>query len=327
MKSQHSLFSLVVPVFNEGTGLENFHTSLTNVMEKTAHGYYELIYCDDGSLDDTVQQVNKLHIANQHVKLIRLSRNFGKESALLAGITIAKGNAIIMLDGDGQHPVELIPQFIEAWKNGAQVVVGVRKSNDKEGWLKRWGSRFFYNLFNKMTNEKLIPGSSDFRLIDREVQEAFLMLRESDRITRGLIDWLGFQREYINFTAKPRENGLPGYGPRKLVKLAIHSFVSLTSLPLYLFGYLGFLITVTALLLGVSIFIEQLLLNDPWRWNFTGTAMLSILLMFLIGIVLLSQGILALYVASIQSQSKHRPLFVVDYQNSIGLDRNTDAKQ
>ncbi len=318
MKSPNLQLSVVVPLFNEAAGLANFHASLTQASRGITDNY-EIIYCDDGSDDNTSVLVRKWHQDNPAVKLIRLSRNFGKENALAAGIAAACGKAIIMIDGDGQHPPELIPRFVEAWEQGAKVVIGVRTSNNDEGWFKRLGSSLFYKFFNKLTDQKLIPGSTDYRLIDRVVQQEFLKLNETDRITRGLIDWLGFRRHYIDFTASARVHGDAGYSSRKLISLAANSFVSLTSVPLFLFGYLGLFITTAALALGVTVFVEQLLLGDPLGWDFTGTAMLSIMLVLLVGIVLLSQGVLALYIAHIHNQSKQRPLYVIDYLESAGI--------
>lgn len=323
MKTSNLQLSVVVPLFNEAAGLVAFHASLTEVVQSITHAY-EIIYCDDGSEDNTVELVQKLHHDNPNVRLVKLSRNFGKENALAAGIAVAQGQAIIMLDGDGQHPPELIPLFIKAWKEGAKVVIGVRTDNNEEGWFKRLGSKYFYKLFNKLTDQKLIPGSTDFRLIDRTVQEVFLKLNETDRITRGLIDWLGFKRHYISFMAGARTQGQAGYNRRKLVVLAANSFVSLTSVPLFVFGYLGLFITSASFILGSVVIIEQLLLGDPLGWNFTGTAMLSIMLVFLVGVVLLSQGVLALYISYIHKQSKQRPLYVVDYADCIGIEKARD---
>ena len=235
--------SVVVPVYNEGTGLTRFHSSLTETLERLASGAYEIIYCDDGSSDDTADIIRAFCAANKHVRLIKFSRNFGKESALTAGIAEASGKAIITLDGDSQHPVELLPKFMAAWEAGAQVVIGVRTDNVGEGWIKRHGSRWFYRLLNKITGQKTIPGSSDFRLIDQTVREAFLSLKETDRMTRALIDWLGFRREYVYFKANAREVGSAGYTFGKLTKLAANSFVSLSPQPLYISGYLGIFIT------------------------------------------------------------------------------------
>ena len=313
------LYSFVVPIYNEEDGLSRFHNALSEVLKNDLKDDYEVIYCDDGSTDKSTSLVAEFCADNHKVKLLSLSRNFGKESALAAGIAAARGDAVIMLDGDGQHPVELIPKFISAWLKGSEVVIGVRVGNYNQGYIKKSGSRWFYRLFNKLTNQKLIPGSTDFRLIDKAVKNEFLKLEENDRITRGLIDWLGFKREYISFEAGSRSSGAPGYSYKKLATLAANSFVSLTLTPLYIFGYLGVFITSSSFLLGLAVLVEQLLLNDPLNWHFTGTAMLGILTLFLVGIILLSQGILSLYISHIHTQSKRRPLYIIDHKKSVGI--------
>lgn len=318
--SKNSLISIVVPIYNEHQGLLEFNESLVAAAQAVMDDRYELIYCDDGSSDNSADIIASLSRDNHNIKLIKLSRNFGKESALAAGIAAARGDAIIMLDGDGQHPVDLISEFINAWNQGYKVVVGVRSDQRHTGYLKKSGSKLFYSIFNKLTHHKLVPGSTDFRLVDKAVYKAFLDLKESDRITRGLIDWLGFSRKYIYFKANPRANGRPGYSTRKLFQLAANSFISLTLTPLFIFGYLGVFITVSSFLTGLAILIEQIIMSDPYHWHFTGTAMLGILTLFLVGTVLMSQGILSLYISHIHTQSKQRPLYVIDYENSVGID-------
>ncbi|HSX23951.1 MAG TPA: glycosyltransferase family 2 protein [Candidatus Saccharimonadales bacterium] len=317
--SEDRLLSVVVPIYNERVGLPDFHAALWRSLHDDVGEPFEIIYVDDGSTDDTAELVRKWHAEDTNVRLLSLSRNFGKENALSAGIAAARGKAIISLDGDGQHPPELIPKFVEAWRNGAQVVIGVRSGKSAANLSKRVGSSLFYKLFNKMTGQKLLPGSTDYRLLDQAVRRPFLELTETDRITRGLIDWLGFKRQYINFNPHDRQQGTPGYGYRKLLGLATNSFVSLTLAPLYVFGYLGVIITFLAFLLGSAVLIEQILLDDPWHWKFTGTAMLGILIIFLVGIVLMSQGILSLYISHLHNQSKRRPLYVIDYHASAGI--------
>jgi polyisoprenyl-phosphate glycosyltransferase len=311
--------SVVIPVYNESDGLTSFHRDLVGVAKGCVEDNYEIIYCDDGSTDNTSDVIGPLCRDDPRVVLLRLSRNFGKESALSAGIGAASGDVVVMLDGDGQHPVKLIPQFVDAWRKGAQVVVGVRQPATDEGWLKRLSSRAFYIIFNQVANPKIVPRSTDFRLIDKQVQQAFLSLHENDRITRGLIDWLGFERHYISFQPLPRSHGKARYSYGKLIRLATNSFVSLTFRPLYVFGCLGGVITMFALSLGLAVGIEQIMLGDPLGWKFTGTALLAIVILFLVGIVLLSQGVLSLYVAYILSQSKGRPLYIIDRKRSIGL--------
>ena len=318
-ESRKTELSIVVPLYNEGAGLASFHTSLWAGIEAADVVEYEVLYVDDGSTDNTAEVVRDLHAHDAKVHLVSLSRNFGKENALSAGLSQARGDAIVTIDGDGQHPPELIAEFVKAWRDGAQVVIGVRSGKSHESAWKRLQSRLFYKVFNRLSEQKLLPGSTDFRLIDKAVQQAFLQLKESDRITRGLIDWLGFRRHLITFTPHQRQHGTANYSQRKLMVLAINSFVSLSRTPLYLFGYLGVVITGVSFVLGMAIFIEQLLLDDPLNWNFTGTAMLGVLIIFLVGIVLMSQGILALYISLLHNQSKHRPLFIIDYQASTGI--------
>lgn len=319
MPSSERLLSVVVPVYNEARGITSFHHALSTVLSKLNLNY-ELIYCDDGSIDETTQKIAKLCASNSKVKLVVLSRNFGKEAALAAGIAQARGQAVLTLDGDGQHPAELIPEFVEKWQSGADVVIGVRTKSSGESFYARLASKFFYKLFNALGKQKLVPNSTDFRLIDQRVAKAFLDLHESNRITRGLIDWLGFKRTYVEFSARQREHGTATYSHKQLMSLATNSLVSMSPMPLYLFGYLGLLITVGAFLLGTTVIIEQLILSDPWHWRFTGTAMLAILILFLVGILLIAQGIVSLYIVHIHNQVKRRPLYVVDDKASKGLD-------
>lgn len=312
--------SIVVPVYNEAAGISSFYTSIKDVLAGASITHYQLIFCDDGSTDNTPDIIRELASSDKHLRLICFSRNFGKEAALAAGIAQADGDAILTIDGDGQHPVELIPEFIEKWRAGTQVVIGVRKTSASDRAVKRWGSRLFYSIFNALGTQQLIPGSTDYRLIDKAVQKAFLKLGETERITRGLIDWLGFRREFVYFSAKERVTGKASYGTSKLFKLASDSIVSLSPVPLYISGGLGLLITPLAFLLGIIVLFEQVLLDDPLNWNFTGTAMLGILIVFLVGIVLVSQGILSLYISHIHTQSKQRPLYIIDEDSSTGLD-------
>jgi polyisoprenyl-phosphate glycosyltransferase len=319
MATSELLISVVVPVYNEAAGLEAFHRSLLESLDGINNCQFEIIYSDDGSSDKTAEIVRQLCATDGRVKLISLSRNFGKESALAAGIAEAGGEATILIDGDGQHPVDRIPDFIMAWRNGAQVVVGVYRRRQHESWMKKLASRIFSTIMNHLTDQKNVPGSTDFRLIDRRVQQAFLQLHETDRMTRGLIDWLGFRRDYVPIRLKVRSQGEATQSYRKLWQLATNSIVSMTTGPLYFFGCLGILITSASFVLGMAVIIEQLILGDPLRWKFTGTAMLSILVLFLVGIVLLSQGMLSLYVLHIHNQSKQRPLYIVDEAASAGL--------
>lgn len=307
--------TIVIPAFNEADNVESFYRELAEILP--ARYQYELLFVDDGSEDETAQKIEKLHQVDDRVKLLRFSRNFGKELATTAGLHHASGDAILTMDADGQHPVGLVPRFLELWEEGKQVVVGVRQSNEKEGFVKRYGSRLFHWLFNRIADVDLAPGSTDFRLVDRSVQEAFVELPEANRITRGLIDWLGFERAYIDFHANPRTHGVAAYDTRKLLNLAMNTFVSLTFAPLYIFGYVGIIITILSLLVGSFVLVEQFLLGDPLGLNVTGSASLGILILFLVGIILISQWITSLYISRMYAETKRRPLYIVDRSRSI----------
>jgi dolichol-phosphate mannosyltransferase len=279
---------------------------------------YEIIYCNDGSSDDTIEKLMTAAHGHNNIRIISLSRNFGKELATTAGIHKARGDAILTLDADGQHPVELIPEFVSRWKAGSKVVIGIRTANQKEGIIKRYGSKLFYGLFNRMTGMKLIAGLSDFRIIDHSVQQEFIRMTERNRITRGLIEWLGYSREYIKFKANPRLAGDANYSFRKLSKLAIDSAVSLSISPLYITAYIGAIVLPTSVLLGLGMVLEMVI-GDPLHLQITGSAFVVVLLLFLIGILLISQGIIGLYLSHIHTETQNRPLYIIDKDTSVDV--------
>lgn len=308
------LISIVVPAHNEQAGIIHFYDHLVKSLPKMYQ--YEIIFVNDGSTDRTLSELLSLSQKGAGVRILSFSRNFGKEAATTAGILNSKGEAVILIDADGQHPVELIETFLKKWEDGAQVVIGIRDANQKEGFIKHYGSKLFYRLFNLITNEKIIPGSTDFRLIDNEVRREFSRLDERGRITRALIDWLGFRREYVSFVANAREFGEATYGTRKLIKLAMNSFVSLTTFPLYASGYLGLIIMPLSLIVGLSIIIEQYIMGDPLSLKITGSAALGILIVFLVGVILACQGLIAMYISRIYEETKGRPLYVINDSES-----------
>lgn len=314
MPKSKPLVSVVVPAYNESKAVSPFFRELCKSLPERFE--YEVIFVNDGSSDDTLERLTSLRAQDTRVRIISFSRNFGKEAATTAGINLSRGKAVIILDSDGQHPVELIDDFLKKWEEGAQMVVGIRDSNKGEGVIKRYGSLAFYRIFNSLTHQKLIPGSTDFRLVNSEVREAFRKLSEKNRITRALLDWVGFRREYIHFNAKERAHGEASYSTKKLIGLALNSFISLSLIPLYISVYLGAFITPSAFLLGVFVLFEQYIFNDPLGLNFTGTASLGILTVFLVGVILLSQGMSALYISRVYEEAKGRPLFVIDESNS-----------
>lgn len=310
MEKSKNLISLIVPVHNEQGNLEWFHDQLTNAINVLDHDF-EIIYVNDGSRDDSLRLIKSIADQYKNVHYISFSRNFGKEAATSAGLRRAEGQAAIMIDADGQHPPELIHSFIQQWQEGSQVVIGVRSSNTREGLVKRYGSKVFYRLLNAISDGETIPRSTDFRLIDRRVIDEFNSLTEHNRITRGLIDWLGFNRSTVEFKAAARHHGPATYGFRKLVRLALHAFVSQTTKPLQFTGFLGGIVVILSALVGVFLIIEKYALGDPLGLAVTGTALLALFVSFLVGLVLISNWLLALYVESIHSETQNRPLFVV----------------
>ncbi|MET0779330.1 MAG: glycosyltransferase [Candidatus Saccharimonadales bacterium] len=314
------LLSVVVPLYNESAGFEPFHDSLVAILQQ-AGMQYEIVYVNDGSTDGTLKKINAVAADDSAIRVLSLTRNFGKEVATTAGIHMARGNAIVTLDADGQHPVELIPEFIARWQAGAKVVIGIRTANQKEGLVKRYGSKFFYGLFSRLMGFKLQPGLSDFRIIDRTVQQDFVRMTERNRITRGLIDWLGYAPEYIRFKAKRRIAGDAGYSFAKLFKLAIDSVISLSISPLYIAAYIGGVILPLSVLIGLAMLLN-FVIGDPFGLDATAGAYVLVLILFLIGVLLVSQGIIGLYLSHIHTETQNRPLYVVDTARSLRLDED-----
>lgn len=321
-----AVLSVVVPAYNESEGIRAFHETLLmpalgNLREELAapgHIPFEVIYVNDGSNDETLSELHRLSEECHSVRVVNLSRNFGKEIATTAGIEAATGQAVVIMDADGQHPPAYLPEFVKHWREGAQVVIGVR-SNDAGGFLKTQGSKFFYRILNSISESQTVPRSTDFRLLDRVVVDEFLRFGERKRITRGLIDWLGFSRQYIEFEAPNRLAGEATYDMRKLIGLALNSFTTMSIKPLFTFGYLGLFITLLAFIAGASIIVQQFMMGDPLGWNITGSAMVGILVAFLVGVLLIAQGILAVYMSHIYVQAQGRPLYVIDRSSSRNL--------
>lgn len=320
MTHKKPMVTIVIPTYNESAGIAVFHNKVKEAFSSIQSVTMRILYCDDGSSDSTVDQLRDIAEKDEAVSVVALSRNFGKEAALSAGIEIAVDNGsagIMMCDADGQHPIEMAYKFIQEWQAGAKVVVGVRRESRSDSFVKRFGSSVFYRAMSHVSQQKLVPGSTDYRLIDAVVAREFIKLKEQGRMTRGLIDWLGFERKYIYFDAHERLAGEASYSTGKLVNLAIQAAVSMSFGPLYFFGYVGMAIVIGSGLLGVTVFIEQIIMRDPLGWNFTGTAGLAILIVFLVGLLMVSQGIVSLYLASIHRESRRRPVYIVDSSRSI----------
>ena len=318
--------SIIVPVYNEKESIENFYYDLLLPVIKRLPYKFSVIFINDGSSDGTLHILKDICRKNKNVGLISFSRNFGKENALAAGINeIQKTDAFILLDADGQHPPKYIKDFIRSWEAGNEVIVAVRSDYKKQGLLKRLGSSLFYKIMGSLGESNITPGAMDFCLLDHSVAEELSKLPEHNRINRGLLSWVGFKRDFVKVTINKRLAGKPSYNFKKLLKLALDSFASMSITPLALFGYIGFGITFFSGILGLFVIVEQFIMKDPMSINFTGTACLSIFITFLVGLVLISQSITSLYVSHIHKESQGRPLYIIDKNNSISI-QNENSK-
>ncbi len=304
-----ALISVIIPMYNEAANVVPIYDALQSVFNKLPAYKFELLYVDDGSHDKSVSAVQSLAKRDKQVKLIQLVRNFGKEVATSAGLHNAKGEAAIMIDADLQHPPELIPAFLERWQAGDDLVIGRQNADASSVSLtKRITAHGFYAVMNKISSVAITPHATDFRLLDRVVIDEFNRFTEHNRMTRGLIDWLGFSHSYIDFTPAKRLHGDRSYSYRALTKLAANSIVSLSFFPLKIAGYLGAIIVLISLPLISFIMFNRLFMHNSM--DFTGSATLAAMLLFLIGIVLICLGLMALYIANIYNEVQNRPLYI-----------------
>ena len=302
--------SIIVPVFNEEKNIPLINEEILKVFSSLPYEY-EIIFVNDGSKDFSQLAIEILTKSDKRIKSIEFSRNFGKEVATSAGLQYSTGDAAIMVDADLQHPVSLIPQFIQRWEKGADVVIGLRTKNNGQSLVKSFCSFLYYKIINAISDTPIESGATDFRLIDRKVINEFNRFTEHERITRGLIDWLGFKREFIEFEANERINGVASYSFLKLIKLAISSSVSHSMFPLKIAGFLGMYIVAFSGLGGLIIFIERYLLEDILNWNISPVVQLAVLMIFFIGIVLSCLGLIAMYIGNIHHEVSGRPLYSV----------------
>ena len=301
--------SIIIPIYNESKNLRNFYDRLRSVKEKLLKYNWEFIFVNDGSSDNSLLVLYELAKLDKNNKVLDLSRNFGKEIALSAGVhEIGNVDAVICIDSDLQHPPQLIPKLIKAWEEGIEIVATIRSSIEKQPFLKRLGSKLFYWLMSKISGVKMKPHTTDFRLYDKKVIQAFRNVTERDRMFRGIMDWMGFKKTYIYFKADARKEGEAGYSYAKLWHLAISSITSFSLWPLRITGRIGVLI---ALISGGL--LSWMLLNYIFlhKLDYSPLAIIVVANTFLIGLVLMSIGLVALYIGSIHTEVINRPLYIV----------------
>jgi len=314
------LISVVIPAYNEEKNLSLIVEEIERVFASLSYDY-EIILVNDGSTDNSLLEILRLAEKNPKIRGLDFSRNFGKEPATSAGCHVARGDAVITIDADLQHPPTLIPTFLERWEEGAEVVYTVRKKTEGASMMKRLTSALYYWLFNKVSEVQTEPRSTDFRLMDKKVIEVFRQFPERERMFRGMIDWMGYHRVKVEFTAAERKHGTAAYSYRRLFRLAMNSFTSFSLLPLRLAGYFGVAITACSGLLLIVMILSEFL--DGW-WVFTPLSVLATINIFLVGIVLISLGFIALYIARIHNEVINRPLYIVrekiNFKQEAGID-------
>lgn len=304
--------SLVVPIFNEEENLEELYRRVTAVME-TAEETYELLLVDDGSRDSSWEIISGLAAADARVRGVRFSRNFGHQMAFSAGLDHARGEVVVIMDGDLQDPPELIPEFLARWRQGFEVVYGVRASRPGETVFKRWTAAGFYRLLHRATSIHIPIDTGDFRLMGPRAVAAFRRLTERHRFTRGMVSWLGFPQVGVPFERPVRARGETKYPLRALVRLAMNGLLSFSLLPLQLAGWAG---SLTVVLAGCGLLggIGWRLLGGtvPFTWLLLGAVL------FLGGVNLLALGVLGSYLGRVFEQVQGRPLYLV--QETVGGD-------
>lgn len=303
------LITIIVPIFNESLNLRSFYDRLNSVTNKLSKYNWEFIFVNDGSSDNSLLVLTELAKLNKKNKVLDLSRNFGKEIALSAGVhEIENADAVICIDADLQHPPELIPKLINAWEQGIEIVATIRTSIDKQPLLKRIGSMFFYWLMSKISGVKMEPQTTDFRLYDKKVIQVFLNVTERQRMFRGIMDWMGFKKTYLKFKANARVGGEAGYSYLKLWHLAINSITSFSLWPLRITGRIGVLITLSSGGLLLWMIINYIIVS---KTLYSPLAFVVVANTFLIGLVLMSIGLVAIYVGSIHTEVINRPLYII----------------
>lgn len=297
--------SIVVPCYNEQEGIRACHDRLTQVLAALGESY-EIIYVDDGSRDKTAEILHQIHAEDPHAVIVQLSRNFGHQPAVTAGLSASLGRAVVIIDADLQDPPELIPEMLALWRSGYKVVYGIRHTRAGETAFKLWTAKAFYRMINSLSDVEIPLDTGDFRLIDRIVVDVFLSMPERHRLLRGMWSWIGFPQVGVPYQRAARFAGETKYPLRKMLGLALDGIVSFSVVPLRLVTALGFL-SAGAAFLGIVYTLFIRLLTHSWV---RGWAMSFIGMLFMAGVQMLCLGILGEYIGRIYTESKQRPLFI-----------------
>jgi len=305
-----TLISIVIPAYNEQEVLPTFHERLTAALT-TINYAIEVVYINDGSTDETLTILEDLYARDSRVTLVDLSRNFGKEIALTAGLHKAQGDAIVVIDADLQDPPELIPQLITEWENGYDVVYARRTQRKGETWLKKASAAGFYRVIQRLSKVRIPEDTGDFRLLSRRAVDALNTLSEQHRFMKGLFAWIGYKQKAVYYDRDPRFAGTTKWNYWKLWNFAIDGITSFTTAPLKFATYIGFLTAFIAFVYGSYMLVRTLVYGNP----VPGYPSLIVIILFLGGIQLMAIGVVGEYVGRIFTETKHRPLyFLNDYK-------------
>ncbi len=305
------LITIMVPAYNEEKVIEEFYSRIKDVTKNITGYNFEILFVNDGSSDQTLTIIKKLRDIDQRISYVDLSRNFGKEVAMLAGFDYSKGDAVVIIDADLQDPPELISEMIYYWEQGYNDVYAKRSDRQGETWLKKWSSKTFYKVLRKTTSIPIQEDTGDFRLLDRRCVNALRQLRETQRYTKGLFSWLGFKKKEISFSRDPRAAGETKWNYTKLVNLAIEGVTSFTTYPLKISSYFGVLISMGAFIYMFIVIFKTLVFGE----SVSGYPSLMSVILFLGGIQLLSLGVIGEYLGRIFNESKKRPVYLVQEYN------------
>ncbi|MDP4103594.1 MAG: glycosyltransferase family 2 protein [Bacillota bacterium] len=313
------LISIVIPCYNEEKSIELFYSTVQPVLENINYIDYEFIYVNDGSKDATEAKLREISKAEKNVRYISFSRNFGKESAMLAGIEAALGDAVILMDVDLQDPPELLPQMIEDWfVEGFDVVYTRRSTRSGEPPIRSWFAKQFYKLINAMSDVQIVDGARDYRLMDRKAVDSFLRIKERNRFAKGLFMWVGYKSKCIEFENVERAVGTSSWSFWKLVQYAIDGIVSFTTSPLRWATYFGFFTASSAFLYMFYTIFKKILFGNAVG----GYASIVSILLFFGGIQLIFLGIIGEYIGRIFIEVKARPNYIIKEQSP-----SSDAKK
>jgi polyisoprenyl-phosphate glycosyltransferase len=309
------LLSVVVPVKNEEDGILPFVQRVGAILDGIAQDSgWEILFVDDGSTDATLAAIVAANQRDPRVRALSLSRNFGKEAALSAGLDHARGEAVIPMDVDMQDPPEVLPEMVAKWREGHEMVFGVRRCRSSDGWAKRVTASLYYRAHNAVSSDKIPENAGDFRLMDRKVVDVIRAMPERNRFMKGLFAWAGFRQAAVEYDRAERETGKTKYNYWKLWTLALDGITSASTVPLRIWSYVGALVALFAIGFASVLAVQTMIFGNP----VPGYASIMVSVLFLGGIQLISLGVLGEYVGRILTETKQRPLYVV--RDTVGIE-------